>query len=431
MFPAEKKGEWEPYKVREKIVAIKHPTTNGVVPNGDTEMKDGAETGEEKAKPENRQVEEGEGEQEQVMYEEDVTSDEGAVYPIRNGAIVEWSCFLALLTHIYNTLSPPFHTPIMLIAQPVWTARDRETLTQFVFEKFKTPAFCLLDSALAVCYAYGTANATVIDIGYGKADVTAVTDFVVNDHGRGLALVGCGGEAMTDRLEELLSPKGFTRAMCEQLKKTNICEILPPGTPLPRNPASQKPDQASDGSDAASRLEPDMITSAAPGRGPDLIRDIGNVDGEDDEGVLDVATIVSGNTSEFLAKREREKAERAAARKAAAGESGSGKPVRLPNSKKEKATFQFQEFVKVEPKRENTDGRSQYILQKRDVEVGIERFLTTTPSESKLNVRGSYGILDTLAAQVHHTILSVPDTSKRSELWDSLIILGNGSKIKG
>src|SRR5947207_6728485 len=83
MFMAEKKGEWEPYKVREKVVAVKHPGANGVVLNGDTQMKDGAETGEEKAKPENTPVKEGEGEEEQVIYEEDVTSDEGAVYPLQ------------------------------------------------------------------------------------------------------------------------------------------------------------------------------------------------------------------------------------------------------------------------------------------------------------------------------------------------------------
>src|SRR5207247_9280778 len=140
---------------------LKHSRYNWHEPKRDKEMKESAETGGEKVKTENTPVKEGEGEEEQVIYEEDVTSDEGAVYPLQNGAIVEWSCFLSLLTHIYNTLSPPFHTPIMLVAQPVWTARDREALTQFVFEKFKTPAFCLMDSALAVCYAYGTANATV------------------------------------------------------------------------------------------------------------------------------------------------------------------------------------------------------------------------------------------------------------------------------
>ncbi|ODH24410.1 hypothetical protein ACO22_05325 [Paracoccidioides brasiliensis] len=471
MFPAEKKGEWEPFKVREKIVTksmtaptsatTADPTATNNAPTNqsagskqDTEMKDAAEAEgtaegataggetedgkEDGAQPstENDQEEtaalSGQPEEEEVAYEEDPTSDEGAVYPIQNGEIVDWPCFFALLSHIFKTLSPPFHTPIMFIAQPVWTARDREVITQFVFEKFQTPAFCLMDSALAVCYAYGTANATVIDIGHGKADVTAVTDFAVNEHGRGLALPNCGGEAITDRLEELLGPKGFTRDMCEQLKKSSICEVLPANVPLPGS--SETTSQIPNLSDTSSTVTGASKELAKPGigisgKGGETTNGAGDV--EEDEGILDVAAIVSsGNTSEFLARREREKAERAAAKKGATD--ATGKPVRLPNCKKEKATFQYHEFVRVEPKDGYTQNTtSQFIRQKRDIEVGIERFLALTPSETKSKDLGNYGILDTLAAQIHHTILSVPDAPKRSELWDSFIILGNGSMVKG
>ncbi|EGC45443.1 actin-like protein arp9 [Histoplasma capsulatum var. duboisii H88] len=478
MFPAEKKDEWEPYKIREKLVLKRTapvtapappaandstattdaPKNDDVEVKPDVEMKDTAEGDlptEDKETGDQMQGEKpddtstgvvGNGHEEttaadaehseegQVIYEEDPTSDEGAVYPIRNGEIVEWSCFFALLSHIFKTLSPPFHTPIMFIAQPVWTARDREAITQFVFEKFQTPAFCLMDSALAACYAYGTVNATVIDIGHGKADVTAVTDFVVNEHGRGFGLRNCGGEAMTDRLEELLGPKGFTRDMCEQLKRSNICEVLPSNIPLPGNLTTASQIQnSSDALGAASGTidrDPTKPTPSVAGKGAETAN--GTAEENDDDGVLDVAAIVSsGNTSEYLARREREKAERAAAKKGAT-DAGTGKPVRLPNCKKERATFQYHEFVKVEPKDGNVQSTiAQYIRQKRDIEVGIERFLALTPSEAKSNDHCSSSLLDTLAAQIHHTILSVPDAPKRSELWDSFIILGNGSKIKG
>lgn len=306
----------------------------------------------------------------------------------------------------------------MLIAQPAWTARDREILTQFIFEKFKTPAFCLLDSAVAVCYAYGTANATVIDVGYEKAEVTAVTDFTAIEHGRGIALSGCGGEAMTERLLELLRPKGFTREMCEQLKKSNICEILPAGTPLPKSDMEHEPTKS--------------IAPSAPGKGPDMARNVVGGEAEDDEEVLDVAAIVvSGNASEYLAKKEREKAEKAAARKAHGDAAAAAKLTRLPNSKKEKATFQFQEYKPVEAKDENNQITTQYVLHKRDIEVGTERFLAATPSEARASEQGFYGILEKLAAQIDHTIHSIPAPSKRSELWDSMIILGSGSKIRG
>jgi actin-related protein 9 len=436
MFPAEKKGEFEPYKVREKRREVK--VTNGTQKE-DVEMKEAPQEGAEnaeKTQPAEQQNEGADGADadeaaeakqqeptEDIVYEEDIVSDEGAVYPIRNGHIVDWPCFLSLLTHIYNTLSPPFHTPIMLISEPAWSARDRETLTQFIFEKFKTPAFCLMDAALAACYAYGTSTATVIDVGHGKADVTVVTDFIVQEHGRGIAVEGCGGEAMTDRLEELLKPKGFTREMCEQLKRSNITEILPQGTPLPgsASTADQGINPAAAASTGASDGQPKTSVPRGPGSGTQTGIE-GNGEGEEDEGILNVAAIVTGNTSEFLAKREREKAEKAAIKKASADQAN--KLLRLPNAKKEKASFQFEEFVRID------DTSGQYIRQKREIEIGIERFLAATPTKERTD-RCSDGILEDLAAQIHHTILSVPDATKRSELWDSLIILGNGSRVKG
>lgn len=476
MFASAKKGEWEPYKVRQKLIKVKKPArspspapeaaaestgagaepaaANGAEQQGegqggeasgqkqeqteskekeqeqaDTEMKDAADGGKGDTKPPEKTEAEKEDvpmvEEEQLIFEEDFASDEGATYPIRNGKIVNWPCFFALLTHIHNTISPPFHTPIMLVAQPAWTARNREMITQFIFEKFKTPAFCLMDSALAVCYAYGTANATVVDVGYQKADITAVSEFIVNEHGRGIALEGCGGEAMTDRLQEVLGSKDFSRDACEQLKKSSICEILPAGTPLPF--PSGKPSEAASKEQTSSK----PTTTQPPGKGPETPRNTGNGGGEDDEGVLDVATIVSsGNTSEYLATRERERAERAAARGDTMGDAAQAKSARLPNAKKEKATFQYEELAKPESQDggQNGTGTGQPVQHKREVEVGLERFLSVTPNESG---DGGYGILDKLAAQIHHTILAVPDAPKRSELWDSLIILGNGSKIKG
>ncbi|OXV11498.1 hypothetical protein Egran_00744 [Elaphomyces granulatus] len=435
MFPAEKKGEFEPYKVRER--RREAHSTNGA--GIDVDMRDAsapADKGETKVALQstpklkaadgvavtNKEQNSKSPLPEEVVYEEDIVSMEGAIYPMQNGRIADWQCFFSLLTHIYNTLSPPFHTPIMLISEPVWSARDREVLTQFIFEKFKTPAFCLMDSALAACYAYGTPTATVVDIGHGKADVTAVTDFVVQDHGRGIAVEGCGGKAMTDRLVELLRPKGFTREMCEQIKRSNITEILPFGTPLPATISPPK------SSNTALLSSTGSLNGRPPmPRGPGGNAQPGNGEGDEDDGVLNVAAIVSGNTSEFLAKREKERAERTVSKKS----DPMNKPSRLPNAKKDRASFQFEEYTRIEPQNGAFTTAGQYIRQKREIEVGVERFLLTAPSKEKTADRCSGGILEDLASQIHHTILSVPDSTKRSELWDSLIILGNGSKVKG
>lgn len=438
MFPAEKKEEWEPLKVRKKAP---RPITRQEG-NEDSVTREATTGGNEKVVDL----------EEEVLYEEDPTTEEGAVFPLRAGKIVNWSCFFALLTHIYNTLSPPFHTPILLISQPAWTAHDHERLTQFFFEKFKTPAFCLMDSALAVCYAYAVATATVIDVGHGKCDITAVSDFVVNDLGRAAALAGCGGEAMTNRLFELLAKKGFTRDMCEQLKRSNICEVLLPGTELPGEGEDEIPGSATS-VNGFKGIPIDPIDD-------DIDRDI--KDGEDNEGVLDVASIVvSGKTSEWVTKKEREKAEKAAAKKAAADTAAAPKLAKLPNAKRVTAILHYNERKPLDElsangrsadgghegrakrqktpeaaasedvaeggenpassrKEERRRNRDSVAFVRRDMEVGVERFQATTG-----------GIMDQIADATHRCILSVPDITKRSELWDSLIILGNASKIKG
>jgi actin-related protein 9 len=425
--------------------------------------------------------------------------------------------FLALMNHIHSILSPTLHTPILLIAQPAWTAQDIEALTQFFFEKFKTPAFCIMDSALAISYAYGVQNATIIDIGFQKADITAVLDYSVQHVGRTIGLKNAGGDAMTERLLELLGPTGWTKDMCEQLKKSPLCEILHPGVPLPGSAASKEDavsNPAAAASTGAASSGPTVKITEAP-------RDI-EVEGEedidtekvvDDEGVLDVASIIaSGKTQEFLAHQERKK-QMAAARKAAkdareAADAAAAKPIRLPNSKREKVIFHYQErkapgyidevqengkpaaepetaeetkektpetsapappngvaapaeapapaaetngepkpageaptvtdteatvpvedltakreqarAAKREEKRKAREGPSDPSLHRREIEVGTERFLAA-----------SNGLLERIADAVHRTVLAGTEPSRRSDLWDSLIIVGNGSRVRG
>jgi actin-related protein 9 len=437
MFPAETKGEFEPYKIRRK------------------NEKPAESTG---------------GEDEEVMWEEDRISEEGAIWPIQEGKIVDWPCFFALITHVYNTLNPPFHTAILLITQPAWTPREHEKLTQFFFEKFKTPAFGLMDAALATTWAYGVHTATVVDVGKDKTDVTAVSEFIPQTQGRVVSLSGCGGEAFTNGLLSKLRSKGFGRDMCEQLKRSPICEILPAGTPLPGAEGGPEKDVITNPAAAAST----GATSSGPAgaatiglipRGPGADTEVGEDTANDEnEGILDVASIVaSGKMNEYLAKKEQEKQDRALAKKKGApAPDVANRQMKMPNSKREKATFLYTDHAlldqlksldlgtqgladaksalneitgkqaqesgengessAVEPNGagEGGSGGSKTGSIRREVEVGTERFLSD-----------SDGTLEKIAAAVHRSISSVDEVSKRSDLWDNLIICGNGSRLKG
>lgn len=413
------------------------------------------------------------GDEDDVLYEEDRVSEEGAVWPIQEGRIVNWSCFFALITHVYNALNPPFHTPILLIAQPVWTPKEHEKLTQFFFEKFKTPAFGMMDAALATSWAYGVHTSTIVDVGKDKADVTAVSEFIPHTQGRVISLAGCGGEALTQALLSRLKSKGFTREMCEQLKKSPICEILPPDTPLPGTREASEPDNITNPAAAASTGAAGSGPAAASTignapRGPGADTEVGDDTGaEESEGVLDVASIVTGGRmNEYLAKKEKEKQEKAAAKKkggAEAAAAAQARPVRLPNSKREKATFLYEDHALLDslknmnlgsvklaeaqatldegPQKkaheEGADGEPTSALEangnaegpsmtsragpiRREIEVGTERFMAA-----------SNDVLERIADAVHRTISSVDEVNKRSELWDSLIVCGNGSRVRG
>jgi actin-related protein 9 len=446
MFQGEVPDKWEPFKVRHKELV------NGAV----------------KA--------EIEGVVEPEFYEDQVTED-GAVWPLEGGRIVNWSCFFGLLEYVYNRLSPSFHTPIFLIGQPCWTVKDQQKITQYVFEKFRPPAFNIVDSALCAMFAYKDINnACIVDIGYEKADITAITDWNVHTSSRQIAVPACGGQAFTDRLYELLKSKGFSREMCEQLKKSPVCEILPPGIPMPgsgkpwpegiTNPAAAASTGAT-GSGPGHRHTAGALGDAPLGPGRDT--EVGDKGEEDDnEGVLDIANIVtSGNMQQFLAEKEKAKAEKVG-KKGKQGEptAAQQKQNKLRNAEREKATFIYQDHALLDAlKRKNLtteemaqaaaavdEGAKQTSSEKqaaadaigdtiaaaaahgpqtatnlrqgnaprREIEVGPERFQAA-----------SGGAIDRIADAIHRTVSQVEEVAKRSELWDNLVVVGNGAKIRG
>jgi actin-related protein 9 len=445
MFPGESVDKWEPFKVRPKESSL-------ATENGDAEKE-----------PE---------------FYEDQDTEAGAVWPLKEGRIVNWSCFFGLIEYIYNRLGPGFHTPFFLVGQPCWTVKDHQRITQYVFEKFRPPAFSIVDSALCSMWAHkDLTNACVVDIGYEKADVTAITDFCVHIASRQIAVPNCGGESFTKRLVELLAAKKFTWDMCEQLKKNAICEILPPDVPLPgtadkgvetvTNPASAASTGAT-GSGPGHRNTAGAMGEAPLGPGPGTEND-GMKGDEDNEGVLDIANLVaSGQYKDFLAKRDAEKAAKAKAGKGGDAAASAAKPSRLRNAEREHATFMYSDNALLDALKDKNlsvqeladahaavdEGKKQTASEKqaameasgtasqatatnglnasaiaglkqgaapsREIEVGIERFQAATG-----------GAVDRIADAIQRAISGVEDVAKRGELWDNLVVVGNGAKIRG
>ncbi|KAI0164974.1 actin-like ATPase domain-containing protein [Xylariaceae sp. FL1272] len=412
------------------------------------------------------------GDDDEWEYVEDRDSVEGAIYPIISSKIVNMPAFLAFLEHVHNLLTTTYHnTPIVLMVSPSWSRGQIEIVTRYIFEKTKTPSLCLMNSACATQYGTKHPNMTVVDIGYEKVDVTCLHEYYIVNHGScgynpSLREIS-GGEVFTQLLYSLLKDKGFTYDMAEQLKRSPICEVLPfmpakeHGMDLPTDNTGN-----STRAEASHSSEPTKPAFAADA-------DVSNGDNKDtDEGVLDVANIVtSGNTREFLAKREKEKAEKAKAKAKGKGqdaEAEKAKAQRVPNSQRKTNIFHYEDLEhedveisvsngtapaaaptngeapatdgaakagdKPEAEPTATDGttgppssdsgptaterRTKRV--RKDIEVGLERFLFAERLQ-----------IDRIVECIYRTIQQIPEMGMRPHCWECIAIVGNGSRIKG
>ncbi|KAK4108483.1 actin-like ATPase domain-containing protein [Canariomyces notabilis] len=418
-------------------------------------------------------------------YVEDIDSIEGAVYPIQAGRIVNMEAFLAFLEHVHGQLTSTYHnTPIMLMASPQWTRPDCEAIARYIFEKTKTPALCLIHSGIATQYGLKWPNMTVVDVGYEKVDVTCIYDGRVVSYksvgpSPGVEHEISGGEVFTRRLLKLLESQGFDYDMAEQLKKSPICEVLPysPESPelmdLPVETGSVVPAPTSEGPKI---VEPPRTYAPID---PDDTGVNGDVKEIEEDGVLDVANIVaSGQTREFLAKKEKEKAEKAKmgrkGKDKEGADAGGAKPLRLPNSKRVKNLFHYEELVTedvpvapapkenganevvmtdaasttaaptgdttgTEPKTETSDEQQPQPADdaptsetapttsgrvsrrvRRDIEVGLERFQFADRQE-----------IDRIVTAIYRAVQGIDDMYMRPGCWENIVFVGNGARIRG
>lgn len=419
------------------------------------------------------------------------------------GAIVNMDAFLAFLEHVHSMLTTTYHnTPIVLMASPQWTRPDHEAIARYIFEKTKTPALCLLHSGVATQYGLRWPSMTVVDIGFEKVDVTCIYENRLVSHRevRDIEDEGAisGGHVFTKRLYDLMRGKGeqggFTLEMAEQMKKSSICEVLAYAPDLP-----DLVELPTDGAVAPVAAGPAPAAAASGTTVGDAPAVIDAEEGDDpiaNDGVLNIADIVtSGQTKEFLAKKEREKAEKAKAGKkgkAAADAADASRVLRLPNSKRLKNTFHYEEVIQEEPSapppKANgaTNGSEQQVepvagasgeasnpeasaaaapppATEESIEPAkteqssadpfkVDNFLappeaastTTAPSgPQSRRVRRDIEVglerfnfadraeIDRITTAIYNAVQNIQEMYMRPACWDNIIFVGNGSRVRG
>lgn len=399
------------------------------------------------------------------------------MYPTA-GRIANMDAFLAFLEHVHAQLTTTYHnTPVMLMASPQWTRPDCETIARYIFEKTKTPALCLIHSGIATQYGLKWPNMTVVDVGFEKVDVTCIYDGrVVSHRDVGSAEGASGGEVFTRRLVKLLEAKGFDHQMAEELKKSAICEVLPYAPEQPElMELPTETDNAALAAAAATVSDGPRIvepTKSVVPMGDDDLGVNGEAKDTEDDGVLDVANIVvSGQTREFLAKKEKEKAEKGKpGRKPKDKENAvtdAAKAARLPNSKRFRNMFHYEEVITedvpaAQPAKDNgakeaaapegaTEGENGEAPKaetaaeeqpqpseaqptetaitatervtrrvRRDVEIGLERFQFADRAE-----------IDRIVMAIYNAVQGIEEMYMRPGCWENIVFVGNGARIRG
>lgn len=276
------------------------------------------------------------------------------ICPIVKGSIVDIDAFQYFLKLIYKSVlkqesddSPIAwdtalsNIPFLLISHYSWTQFQQELLCRTAFEAMKLKHFVILPSSLANSFAYGSLqNCLIIDIGKFHTDVVPIMDYTPLTCF--IRQITSGGNSINKNLQRALP--NLTESQIEDLKRSDIYEIL-----------SQ-----------------DIMDQYA-------------IDNEDDEeGTLDVATIVTSgrDTREILEERERNK-----------------NKEKLDNSKLETNDF----F--------DTDGNR--------ITVSRQRFT------------GYEDLLKDVSKAVGQAMSQIDDITKLKAMWENVIIVGGTSHIKG
>ncbi|CDO95399.1 unnamed protein product [Kluyveromyces dobzhanskii CBS 2104] len=281
-----------------------------------------------------------------------VTDD--IMYPIEKGSISDIDAFQYFLKLIYKSVlkeqsddSPIAwdttlsNIPFLLISHHSWTQQQQELLCRHAFEAMKLNHFVVLPSALATSFAYGSLqNCLVMDIGKSHTDIIPIVDYTPLTCF--IRQIAAGGDSINLSLKKLLP--NLTESQIDALKKSDIYEIL-----------SQ-----------------------------DILDQYGANNGDDDEGALDVATIVTSgrDTREILEERERNKTQ----------------------EKQENSKLETNDFLDIDGNR---------------VTVGRQRF------------SGYEDLIKFVSKSAGQVMSQIDDITKLKAMWENVVIVGGTSHIKG